>query len=157
MTVFKLWLSLSSGSFWNFSLTATSWSTVSSSFFFFLKILCIYFLERGEGKKKEKERNIMWLPLKRPLLGTWPTTQACSLTGNQTSDPLVCRPKLYPLSYTSQGCLIEFFRMGSGGQRVYVVTVQKQTEMLHEKPTGKEWVLLFQLLKQLSEPNEHQG
>ena len=33
----------------------------------------------------------MWLPLTRPLLGTWPTTQVCALTGNQTSDPLVHR------------------------------------------------------------------
>ena len=31
----------------------------------------------------------MWLPLMRPLLGTWPATQTCALTGNQTSDPLV--------------------------------------------------------------------
>ena len=45
----------------------------------------------------------MWLPLMHPLLGTWPTTQACALTGNRTSDPLVLRPALNPLSYTSQG------------------------------------------------------
>ena len=60
-------------------------------------------LERGEGKEKERERNInVWLPLARPLLGTWPTTQACALTGNQTGNPLVHRPKLKPLSYISQ-------------------------------------------------------
>ena len=29
----------------------------------------------------------MWSPL-----GTWPTTQACALTGNRTRDPLVCSP-----------------------------------------------------------------
>ena len=34
----------------------------------FSKILFIYFLERGEGKEKEKERNIsVWLPLYCPL------------------------------------------------------------------------------------------
>ena len=33
----------------------------------------------------------MWFPLLCPLLGTWPETQACALTGNWTSDPLVCR------------------------------------------------------------------
>ena len=38
-----------------------------------------------------------------PLLGTWPTTQACALTGNQTSDLFVHRPALNPLSHTSQG------------------------------------------------------
>ena len=48
---------------------------------------------------RERERNTnVWLPLVRPLLGTWPTTQACALTGNQTGDPLVCSPVLNPLS-----------------------------------------------------------
>ena len=50
----------------------------------------------------------MWLPLKRPLLGTWPTAQACALTSNQTSDPLVCRPALNPLSHTSQGTIVNY-------------------------------------------------
>ena len=48
----------------------------------------------------------MWLPLTRPPLGTWPATQACALTGNQTSDLLVLRPVLNPLSHTSQGTII---------------------------------------------------
>ena len=62
------------------------------------------FLERGEGREKERERNInVWLPLTRPLLGTWPATQACALTGNQTCDLLVYRLALSPLSHTSQG------------------------------------------------------
>ena len=61
-------------------------------------------MERGEERKKERERSInVWLPLTHPLLGTWPTTQACALTGNQTSDPSVHRPVLNPLSHTSQG------------------------------------------------------
>ena len=39
------------------------------------------FLERGEGREKERERHTnVWLPLARPLLGTRPTTQACALT-----------------------------------------------------------------------------
>ena len=43
----------------------------------------MYFLERGEGRDKERERNInAWLPLTCPTLGTWPATQACALTGN---------------------------------------------------------------------------
>ena len=46
---------------------------------------------------------IVWLPLSRPLLGTWPTTQARALTRNQTGDSLVCRPALDPLSHTSWG------------------------------------------------------
>ena len=55
-------------------------------------------------KEKERERNInVRLPLMSYLLGTWPTTQACALTGNLTGNPLDLRPRLNPLSYTSQG------------------------------------------------------
>ena len=43
--------------------------------------VCLFrfiFLERG--RVKERERNInVWLSLARPLLGTWPATQACAL------------------------------------------------------------------------------
>ena len=47
--------------------------------------------------------------LHAPLLGTWPTTQACALIGNRTGNPLVHRPVLNPLSHTSQGSLFLFF------------------------------------------------
>ena len=61
--------------------------------FFFKKYFIYLFSERGEGKKKEQERNInVWLHL--APLGTWLATQACALTGNQTGDPLICRPTL---------------------------------------------------------------
>ena len=67
----------------------------------FLKLLFILFLE--SGKDGEKMRNInVWFTLACPLLGTWPTTQACALTGNRTSDPLFCSPALNPLSHTHQ-------------------------------------------------------
>ena len=71
----------------------------------FLKILFIYlFLERGEGRRKERERNInVWLPLTHPQQGTCSTTQASALTGNWTSNLLVHRPALNPLSHTIQG------------------------------------------------------
>ena len=50
----------------------------------FFKDFIYLILERGEGREKERERNIhVWLPLTCPQLGTWPTTQACALTGNQ--------------------------------------------------------------------------
>ena len=62
------------------------------------------FLERGERREKERERNIhVWLPLTHAALGTWPATQARALTRNQISNPLVCRLALNPLSHTSQG------------------------------------------------------
>ena len=48
----------------------------------------------------------MCLSLMRPLLGTWLTTQACSLTGNRTGNPLICRMTPNPLSHTSQGLLL---------------------------------------------------
>ena len=71
---------------------------------YFFEYFIYLFLEREEGKEKERERNInVWLSLTRPLLGTWPTTQACALTGNPTGDPLVCRPSLNPLSHARQG------------------------------------------------------
>ena len=70
----------------------------------FFEILFIYFLERGEGKEKERKRNInVWLPLTRPPLGIWLATQACVLTGNRTINPLAHRPAFNPLSHTSQG------------------------------------------------------
>ena len=66
------------------------------------------FLERGKGREKERERNIyVWLPLACPLLGTWPATQVCAQTGNQTGDPLVHSPELNPLSHTNQGQTIK--------------------------------------------------
>ena len=50
------------------------------TFVFFFKF--ILFLEKGEGRDKERERNInVRLLLACPLLGNWPTTQACALTG----------------------------------------------------------------------------
>ena len=63
---------------------------------------CIYlFLEKGREGGREGEKHHVWLPLVRPLLGIWPTTQACALTGNRTSDLSVCRVMPKPLSHTT--------------------------------------------------------
>ena len=87
----------------------------------FFKNFTYLFLERGEEKEKEKERNItVCLPLVCPLLGTWPSTQACALTGNGTSDPLVHRPELSPVSYTSQGPFM-FFKHSLQSHSRYLV------------------------------------
>ena len=48
----------------------------------------------------------MWSSLVHPLPGTWPATQVCALTGNQTGDPWVHRPAVNPLSHTSQGMVL---------------------------------------------------
>ena len=70
-------------------------------------VKCGYlFLARGEKREKERKRNInvsVRLLFMHPLLETWLETQAYTLTGNQTGDPLVCRPALNPLSHTGQG------------------------------------------------------
>ena len=58
--------------------------------------------EEGEGERREKERerNInVWLPLACPLLGTWPTTQACTLE----VEPATLWFTGPQLRYTSQG------------------------------------------------------
>ena len=81
-------------------------------FYLFLKIPFIYlFLDRGEGKEKERERNIDVQEIHQSLgcllhtcnWGTWPTTLASALTGNQTGDLWVHRLALSSLSHTSQG------------------------------------------------------
>ena len=63
-------------------------------FFFFLDFTYL-FSEKVEKREKERERNInVWLPLAHPLTCN-------SGMFNQTSDPLVHRPPLNPLSHTS--------------------------------------------------------
>ena len=78
----------------------------------FLKIYILktlFISDRGERREKERRRNItVWLPLVHALLGTWPATQACALTGNQTDDLLVCSLVLNPLNHTSQGYVSTF-------------------------------------------------
>ena len=94
----EFWVQILTWSKWHLTVTLRHYFT--SLFFkdFYL------FIFRERGKEEEKERSInVWLPLTHPLLGTWPATQACALTGNRTNDPLVCRPALNPLSHMSQG------------------------------------------------------
>ena len=71
------------------------------------------FLERGERREKERERNIdvpeKWLPLSSPQPGTWPSTQAYALTGNRTCDVLVCRTMPNPLSHPLVRAILPFF------------------------------------------------
>ena len=87
-------------------------------FLLFKNILFTLFLDRGEGRKKERERNNnVWLPLMHNsrvaysccVLGTWPAVQACALIVNRTGDPWVPRPALNPLSHSSQGSFSTFW------------------------------------------------
>ena len=69
---------------------------VPSTAFIFL------FLYRGGWREGEKHQYVV--ASHPPLLGTWPSTQACALTGNWTCGPSVHRPALKPLSHTKPGC-----------------------------------------------------
>ena len=55
-------------------------SRVNGIFFYFFLDVIYLFLEGGEEKEKEQERNInVWFALMLPLMGTWPGTQTCAL------------------------------------------------------------------------------
>ena len=70
---------------------------------FFKDFIYLFIFRERERKGERGEKHNVWSPLARPLLGIQPTTQACAVTGNQTSNPLVCRPAFSPPSHTSQG------------------------------------------------------
>ena len=80
----------------------------------FFKDFIYLFSESGEGRDRGKERlvcerNFNQLPLTHPQLG--PTSQACILTGNRTSNLSACRTMPKQLSYTSQGYMTSFRSM----------------------------------------------
>ena len=69
-----------------------------------LKNILFIFRERGmEGEREGEKHQCVVASCVCPQLGTWPATQACTLTGNKTRDPLVPRLALNPLSHISQG------------------------------------------------------
>ena len=72
-----------------------------SGFLSFLRFYLFIFRQRGREGERERNSNV-WFPLARPLLRTWPATQACALTGNRTGSPSVHRTALNSLSHTSQ-------------------------------------------------------
>ena len=78
--------------------------SVGCAVFVFLRFY-LYIFRQGEGRKKERERNIgCLLHMLQP--GTEPTTQARALTRNQTGDFLLFGPTLNHLSHASQGCAL---------------------------------------------------
>ena len=60
-------------------------SNSAGMFYLFFEILFLFIFREGGREGEERERNIDQLPLTCPQPGTWPSTQACALTGNQTS------------------------------------------------------------------------
>ena len=56
-----------------------------------------------EGREKESEKSFnVWLPLMRPLLGTWPTTQARALDWELNQQPSGSQAALNLLSQPHQ-------------------------------------------------------
>ena len=100
--------------FINFCLSCCNNSTAFLCFQYFIflifKIFYLFiFRERGgEGEREgenhpcEKESSFSWLPY-MPWAGKEPTTQACALTGNWSSDILLCRRTPNQLRHTGQG------------------------------------------------------
>ena len=68
---------------------------------------CLFiFRQRGREGEREGEKYQCVVASHTTQPQTWPTTQACALTGNRTSDLSVLRPVLYSLSHSSQGCKV---------------------------------------------------
>ena len=59
------------------------------------------FSKGGREGECEREKHQCVVASTHPQPGTWRTTQACALTGNRTSNLLVLRPTLNPLSHKS--------------------------------------------------------
>ena len=89
-------------------LTMRSSSSLHSFYFLFYIYYLFIFRERGREGGREREKHQCVVASHHPQLRTWPATQACALTGNRTSNSLVHKPALNPLS--SQGS-IPIFRV----------------------------------------------
>ena len=80
---------------------------VEHVFFFrtiiFLKKIIYLFLGRGEGKEKDRERNIDGLPLTCPPTGNLACNPGMCPDWESNHDLSVCGTTPNPLSHTSQG------------------------------------------------------
>ena len=111
--------------------------SLHNQFSFFKEILFIPFHIEGKGGRETLiyDRNINWLPLAHPQLGTWPTTQACALTGNQTGDPSIHRLVPNPLSHTNPVKAQPDFFLSFFLSSFIVVQVQFSAFSPHPSPT----------------------
>ena len=69
----------------------------------YLKNILFIFREGKRGRKSGKRNINVWLPPARPLLGVWPTTQACAVDRESNQRPFDSQASTQPLSHTSQG------------------------------------------------------
>ena len=78
---------------------------INTIFYLFVhfKDFIYLFLERGRVGEREGEKHQCVVASHVPPTRDLTRNQACVLTGNQTSNPLIHRPALNPLSHTSQG------------------------------------------------------
>ena len=75
----------------------------------FFRFHLFIFRQRGREEDREREKHQCVVASRVTPTGYWPKTQACALTGDPTSDPLVCKPVLNSLSHTSQTYLSPIF------------------------------------------------
>ena len=71
---------------WNKNTIDLPGMEMPSTLLFFLRFYLFIFRQRGREGEREGEKHQCMVASHTPLRGTWPTTQACALTGNQTSE-----------------------------------------------------------------------
>ena len=97
------------------------------SFYFLFNLINVFIfkdfisLERGEGRGKGRERNTNRLPLAHSQLGTWPATQACALTRNQTGGLSICSDTL-PTEPHQSGLFL-FFKTSQVKGSLVIMTI----------------------------------
>ena len=104
--------------------------------FYFSKILYLFiFREKGKEREREGEKHQCVVTSHLYPLGTWPATQACARTGNQTCDLLVRRPELNPLIKKKKKikkCYSERYR-GSRSEPSGLLRIRKQVTEAKEE------------------------
>ena len=119
--------------------------------FLFFEIFYLFiFRERGREGEREREKHQCVIASCSPPSGdtTWPTTHTCTLTGNWTCNPLVCRPMLNPLSHTSQGWngFSYLYFTDRGDVSVTLNSLTKVTWWTSERPNIQPQFFWFQSL-----------
>ena len=87
----------------NLTVPKVTYSSFIQIFFSFLKDFIYSFVERGEGREKDRERSIsVWLPLACPPTGDLACNPGMCPDWESICQPFGSQPTLNPLSYTNQ-------------------------------------------------------
>ena len=98
----------------------------------FERIYLFIFRERGRGGETLMcKRYIDQLPFTHPQLGIWPATQACALTGNQTSD----------LWFTGQHSI--HWATPARDQELFLKTYLYRTHPIKDTENTNEFIFIF--------------